>query len=328
VLIIGPSNIGDAILAGGVVAAIREQHPGAHLTLVVGERAQALFAGDPRIQTLVNADAFDSPVGRLRLTLSLWRYQPQVVVDLRHTLYPVVLKPLTIWRYLRQPPRALTHMRERHLWKLRVQAGTTASSNGALWLSPKDTAHVDQLLRRWRVDPARPLVVICPGARSHIKRWTAEGFAALADRLIAEAGASVIFCGEPDEEAVVEEVVASMHQSAHNAVGLTTIRQAGALMQRAALVVTNDSASLHLASALNIPTVAIFGPTDADKYGPTAAQYRTIRRRLFCSPCEQALCRFNHECMRFIAPQEVYEAALELLRHETRDMRHGVRKGS
>src|SRR3989338_4503008 len=79
VLIIGPSNIGDAILAGGVVAAVRDQYPNAHLTLVVGGRAQALFAGDPRIQTLVNADAFSSAVGRLRLTLSLWRYQPPVV---------------------------------------------------------------------------------------------------------------------------------------------------------------------------------------------------------------------------------------------------------
>lgn len=315
VLIIGPSNIGDAILASGVVAAIREQHPDAHLTLVMGERAQALFAGDPRIQTLVNADAFSSPIGRLRLAFSLWRYQPQVVVDLRHTLYPFLLKPLTAWRYLRQPPQRLVHMRERHLWKLRAQAPAASSNGTSLWISPKDTAHVEQLLRRWRLDAAKPLVIICPGARSHIKRWTAEGFAALADRLIAEAGVSVMFCGEPDEEVIVEEVLASMHQPAHNAVGLTTIRQAGALMKRAALVITNDSASLHLASAVNVPTVAIFGPTDADKYGPTATRHRMIRRQLFCSPCEQALCRFNHECMRFISADEVYAAARELLTH-------------
>jgi lipopolysaccharide heptosyltransferase II len=217
-------------------------------------------------------------------------------------------------------------MRERHLWKLRVQTGTAASSNGSLWLSPKDTAHVEQLLKRWRLDTAKLLVVICPGARSHIKRWTAEGFAALADRLISEAGVSIIFCGEPDEEVIVEEVVTAMRQPAHSAVGLTTIRQAAALMQRAQLVITNDSASLHLASALKVPTVAIFGPTDADKYGPTAPKHRTIRRRLFCSPCEQALCRFNHECMRFISPQEVYDAATQLLRGEVGSRKSEVGK--
>src|SRR3989338_1399661 len=75
VLIIGPSNIGDAILSSDVISSMRSQYPDAHLTLVVGERAQTLFAGDPRIQTLVNTDAFGSLMGRLRLALSLWRYQ-------------------------------------------------------------------------------------------------------------------------------------------------------------------------------------------------------------------------------------------------------------
>ena len=122
VLIIGPSNIGDAILASDVIATVRARYPNAHLTLVVGERAHTLFAGDPRIQTLVDADAFDSAVGRLKLAISLWRYQPHVVVDLRHTAYPLLLKPLTAWRYLRQAPKTIMHMRDRHLWKLRVQA--------------------------------------------------------------------------------------------------------------------------------------------------------------------------------------------------------------
>jgi ADP-heptose:LPS heptosyltransferase len=62
-----------------------------------------------------------------------------------------------------------------------------------------------------------------------------------------------------------------------------------------------------------VPTLAIFGPTDEAKYGPTAPRRRTVRRGLFCAPCEQALCRFSHECMRFIGAEEVYSAAAELL---------------
>ena len=87
----------------------------------------------------------------------------------------------------------------------------------------------------------------------------------------------------------------------------------GRWLQRAALVLSNDSASLHLASAVGAPTVAVFGPTDERKYGPTAPRSRVVRRRLFCSPCEQALCRFSHECMRFIGADEVYDAAKRLL---------------
>ena len=318
ILIIGPSNIGDAILVHDVIAAVSRQFPHAALSLVVGERAQALFDGDPRIHTLLNADLFQSPAGRLQLALSLWRLHPHRVVDLRHTAYPFLLKPLSAWRYLRQPPRSITHMRDRHRWRLRRQIpqaapSDTAGEAAAPWCSDNDRAHVERLWQRWQLDGRARLIVVCPGARSHIKRWTSEGFAALADRLIRELGAQVVFSGEPSEGPLITEILALMRQTAYSAVGLTTIRQLGVLMRRAQLVVTNDSAALHLASAVQVPTVAIFGPTDERKYGPTSRRHRTIRRRLFCTPCEQALCRFNHECMRFISPDEVFHAAQELL---------------
>jgi heptosyltransferase-2 len=169
------------------------------------------------------------------------------------------------------------------------------------------------LWRRWGLDGARRLILIAPGARSHIKRWTAEGFARVADRLIGETGAHVIFSGESDEEPIVEEIRGLMRHASHSAVGLVTIRQLGLLMARSQLVMTNDSAALHMASALNVPTVAIFGPTDAARYGPTADQRRVVLRRLFCAPCGQSLCRFHHECMRFVTPDEVFGAASKLL---------------
>ncbi|MEK7839813.1 MAG: glycosyltransferase family 9 protein, partial [Pseudomonadota bacterium] len=86
---------------------------------------------------------------------------------------------------------------------------------------------------------ALPLVLICPGARSHLKRWTVEGFAQVADRLIAARRAHVIFAGEPDEEPIVHDIQGLMTQRAPSAVGLTTIRQLSLLMQRADLVITN-----------------------------------------------------------------------------------------
>ena len=332
-LIIGPSNIGDAILAAEVVAAVHRYDPAAYLTLVVGERATALFQGDPRIRTLVNADHYDSLTGRLQLAWALWRYRPHLVVDLRHTLYPLLLKPLTVWRYLRQPPARLVHMRDRHWWRLTAQApqvtkqerSTHQHADGAspavslILLTPKDTAHVEGLMRRWPLVPDRPLVVMCPGARSHIKRWMTAGFAAVADRLIDERGVQVVFSGELEEAPIVEEILSQMRQRAVNAVGHVTIRQLAVLMQHAQLVLTNDSASLHLASAVDVPTVAIFGPTDERQYGPTARGSRVVRRRLFCAPCERALCRFSHECMRFVTVEEVVGAAVERLQNGRRD---------
>ena len=102
ILVIGLSNVGDAVLSCDVIEALSRRYPDAHLTLVVGARAIPLFQGDPRVHALVDADQFDSASGRLRLALALWRSQPQVVVDLRRTAYPLLLAPLTAWRYLRR----------------------------------------------------------------------------------------------------------------------------------------------------------------------------------------------------------------------------------
>ena len=339
-VIIGPSNIGDAILAAEVIAQVHTAAPDVQMTLVVGARARSLFEEDPRIHTLLDADAFEGWRGRLRLALVLWREHPEIVVDLRHTALPVLLTPCTAWRYLSKPPRHITHMRDRHLWTLARHApqffqkttpsiapsarpqglardfappSPKAGLQDALWFSEKDRAHVQRLWSRWNLEGHQPVAIVCPGARSHIKRWTAEGFAQVADRLITACGARVIFSGEPAEEPVVEEILSFMTHRAHNAISLTTARQAGLLMQRAHIVITNDSASLHLASLMNVPTVAIFGPTDDTKYGPTATRHQVIRRQLFCSPCEQAQCRFHLECMRFVTPHDVYEAAQQLL---------------
>jgi heptosyltransferase-2 len=79
------------------------------------------------------------------------------------------------------------------------------------------------------------------------------------------------------------------------------------------MVITNDSALLHAAQAMGTPTVAIFGPTDERKYGPRLPHSVVVRRNLICAPCERALCPYNHECMRFLEADEVYEAAVRCL---------------
>jgi ADP-heptose:LPS heptosyltransferase len=89
----------------------------------------------------------------------------------------------------------------------------------------------------------------------------------------------------------------------------TNIRQLAALLKRARLLITNDSAPLHLGCAMGTKVLAIFGPTDLRKYGPTGEFDAAINKKLFCSPCEKAVCKYNHECMRLISADEVYDAA-------------------
>jgi len=315
ILLISLSNIGDAVLMSPVIARLSEQFPQASLTLLIGQRARALFAGDPRVHELVCFEDFPGWTGRLRLVGLIWRLRPDLLVDMRQTILPLVWKPWRAWRYVWPLPKQM-HRQPRHLRRLSRQAGLRLGEEDgqpSLWISPEDQQHVEQLIRRWGLAAGKRLVIICPGARSHIKRWYTDKFCALADRLIEEADADVVFTGEPDESEILHDVMTGMRHPAHNAVGCTTVRQLAALMQRAHLVITNDSASLHVAGAVRTPVLALFGPTDPAKYGPTGAHDRVIQRRLFCVPCERSLCRYAHECMRFIDANEVYEAARAML---------------
>ena len=317
ILIIGLSNAGDAVLMSPVIERLHRAYPKAQMTLVIGERAQPLFARDPRLVRVLVMEEFSGWVGRLKLINLVWSLQPNVLVDLRQTLLPVVWRPWRLWRYF-WPMSAALHMRDRHARRLTTQAPKLKAAaeplNGPpIWIGPEASESIAQLLKRLPLQAGRRIVVLCPGARSHIKRWAAERFATLADRLISEAQVEVVLTGSPEEAPIVRDVMDAMSQRAHSLAGRTTLTQLAALMQQATAVVTNDSASLHLACAVGTPVVAIFGPTDSRKYGPTGPRDRVIRRRLFCSPCEQALCRFNHECMRFISVEEVYEATHQLL---------------
>jgi len=159
----------------------------------------------------------------------------------------------------------------------------------------------------------RKVVVLVPGARSHLKRWVAAGFAEVADRLIRQEGAQVFLAGEEAERPIAEEVAGRMREKATNLVGRTTIRELAALLARADLVVTNDNACLHAAEVMGVPSVAIFGPTDERKYGPRHPRSAVVRRALVCAPCEKALCIYNHECMTWVTPDEVSAASSRIL---------------
>jgi len=319
IVVIGLSNIGDGVLMAPVIARLHARYPKARLTLFVGERARQVYVQDPRVHELVSFDAYSGWWGRVRLVGAMWRLHPDCFVDLRHTLLPIVVNPWYVWRYLWAPPARLVHRRDRHLWYLSRQVPECAlvpdaGQASALSLTAQEHAHTQQLLQRAGVHGDRAFVVICPGARSELKRWAADRFAVLADGLINQGDVEVLFSGEPDEAPIIDEIRGAMRHQAISMVGRLTIRQTAALMSRARLVITNDSASLHVACAMRAPVLALFGPTDARKYGPTGPRDRVIRRRLFCAPCEQALCRFNHECLRFIGVEDVLEAAAEMVR--------------
>lgn len=161
-----------------------------------------------------------------------------------------------------------------------------------------------------------PRVVIVPASRWETKNWFVEGFVEVAEDLLVR-GATVVLAGGPAERAVCEAIAAPLGQRPNlkNLAGKTTLLELGGLLQHAQLAITVDSGPMHMAAALGVPVLALFGPTDPVRTGPYGAKSRVLTTaRLPCQPCFSGQCdRGDLACMRRIFPSQVLAAALDML---------------
>jgi heptosyltransferase-2 len=160
-----------------------------------------------------------------------------------------------------------------------------------------------------------PVIGVSPGAAyGNAKRWLPERFAASARDVSAALGAQVVLFGSAGERELCETVAGGIGTHAHNLAGRTSLREFIDMAAACRIFLTNDSGAMHVASALGIPSVTVFGSTDDVTTGPTGALARIVREAVDCSPCLLRECPIDHRCMTRIPAQRVTETAFELLR--------------
>jgi heptosyltransferase-2 len=177
------------------------------------------------------------------------------------------------------------------------------ASEVAAWRSRNGIAH-----------DHRPAVALAPGAVGPSKRWTTEGFAELARRLTAE-GMQVWVLGGPGEKELAAAIAGIQQANARDMTG-PDLRDAILALATANVAVSNDSGLLHVAAALGMPSIGIFGPTSPWHWAPLnplAAVVETTTE-LSCRPCHKPTCRMgHHQCMRDIAADRVVALTLKVL---------------
>ncbi len=308
ILVIELSNLGDALLTFPALHALWQSYPQAEFHVLASPRNKDLFISNPRVQRVWVLDKQAGLWRRGLIVLDLVLEGFQLVVDFKNTMIPLFIPRARHTPVFFRPRPGNRHRAETHLeWVTRL--GIPApQSRLRLPFDVREERKVEEWLEKGKVP-----VVMVPGARSHLKRWSAAGFAEVADRLIERHQAQVLLVGEEQERPIADEVTRAMRNRPTDLVNRTNVRQLGALLSHAKLVITNDNACLHAASVAGVPTVAIFGPTDERKYGPRAAGSAVVRRTLVCAPCELALCPYHHECMSGVTADEVYSAAARIL---------------
>ncbi|MGD0132908.1 MAG: lipopolysaccharide heptosyltransferase II [Bryobacteraceae bacterium] len=165
------------------------------------------------------------------------------------------------------------------------------------------------------VPSAKRVIGVSPGAAyGTAKRWLPERFAEAAGALATARGASIALFGSKGERELCGEVAQLLNgHQVTNYAGQTTLAQFIDLASGCELFLTNDSGSMHIASALGVPTVAIFGPTDDSTTGPTGPNARVVRHPVDCSPCLLRECPIDHRCMTGVSAERVVQEALQLL---------------
>jgi len=335
ILIKAVNWLGDLVMSLPAMRAIRRAFPEAHLAVLVKKELASFFDGASWVDEVLAYEAAPYSIANVLRGLNDRRRIVSTIRERHFDLAMVMPNSFesALWVTLAGIPKRagfigdargamLTHKAamsddsvERHqvhqwLAMIRETLGIEGEPDD-LAISPaaENVARMREWLAANRRRKDAPLISIAPAAAyGPAKEWPAAKFAALIDELAQRIGAESVLVGAPSERVKCEEVASLSSSGAIVSAGQTSVGELIALLSIAAAFVGNDSGAMHLAGALGIPGVAIFGSTNPERTGPSGTNSRVIWHRLECSPCLARTCRFGHyNCLRQIDPKEVLD---------------------
>lgn len=338
VVVRGTNWVGDSVMTIPALRALRRVLPDANITLVIRPGTKGIFSEADFIDDILVYDR----KGALSVVPQVreWKWRKFDLAVLFQNAFEAALIPFLAGvpvrlgyatesrQALMTHPLALPEWRStRHevfyylylvtaLEQMLFGSSTICESepDASIEISEARRAEATDLLRAYGVTEDDSVVAICPGSiNSRAKRWPAEAFAALADRLI-ESRRKVLLVGSKDEVNVSEEVTHRMQHRAVVLTGKTNLDQVTAVLGRADLIVTNDTGPAHIGAALGRPTIVIFGPTNPLTTRPFSPDAEVLRHPPECAPCMLRDCPIDHRCMTAITVDEVFERSHALLK--------------
>ena len=338
IMVRAPNWVGDAVMSLPALEALRMRFRRAEIVLVSNPWVSEIYWHHPA----VNRQIIYKPDGEHHGPRGVWR----LITELRAEhfdaaiLLPNAFHSAWIARLARIPvrigyardgrsllldpaieppsPGAYGHQAYYHL-QLLFRAGVIGPPGVVdeirLRLTDPEKQWATKKLYSLGLNGPRFLIGLHPGASfGPAKRWMPERFAVLADRLMGALDADVIIFGSAKERPLADQIARMMEHTPTVAAGETSLRQLLALMARCRLMVANDSGPMHLAAALGVPLVAIFGSTDERATGPMGARVQTVKHQVECSPCGFRECPIDFRCLRGLSVEQVYRATLELVK--------------
>ena len=338
VLVFCPNWVGDVVMATPVFKCLRQNYPDARIIGLIRGYAKGVVEDAPWFDQLIEMND-KTWRGFVRLVFQIRRLKGQIAVVLPHTFRSALLARLggarRIYGYRRNGRSTLITDGPRPLRDggrirpvpmvdyyleicRRLQLTIDRDTKPRLFIARSLQKKGNQLLERYGIGPDDMVIGLNPGAQyGASKCWPPEHFARLAELLEQRWNCRLLLFIGPGEESIGDEIVQLSRTAIINTgpdqVDLALLKP---LIQRCRLLVTNDTGPRHYAVAFDIPVVVIMGPTDPRYTHANLEKTRVLRQELDCSPCHLKECPLEHDCMRDITPQDVLQAAEELVQEK------------
>ncbi|MFH1772400.1 MAG: glycosyltransferase family 9 protein [Candidatus Omnitrophota bacterium] len=299
ILINFPTNIGDTIMSLPVLDRVKGNYPESKITAVASAKTKDFLTKNNFIDEIIVFDKSWKAIHKWRFTLSL-RGQYTMIVDLKNSLLPILLGAKKKTPYIRKTDKS-KHAVLGYLDTIISLCPKECTGKKSSFLLPDTKKH------QWDSLIQKPSIFIACSSRSQLKRYPVSRLTQIIEKL--KQTHKIIIIGEESDRELYKDIADS--ENITNLAGETEIADIFYLFINYAICVLSvDSSALHIAGYLNIPVVALFGPTDQKRYGPWS-KTSTILRNDFvaCAPCNKSLCNFKHECMN-ISPQKIIDALL------------------
>ncbi len=333
ILVIKLTALGDVVLITAALKALREKFPNARIHCLTSPEGSSVLQRCPYINNVIIFDLKHKNLkSEWELGRDLRRYRFDEVIDLQnnrlsHRLCFLSFAKMTLGfdngkfslllsNRIKNDEPLLPPVE--HQFKLLRHMGIPYDKHARLelWPSPKDEEYAQSLLDGEWLGNVKDMVGINVAAsdRWPSKNWPIDHLVKLCD-LLASRNIRVFLTGQAKDKAAARAIVAKARSKPSDMTGKTNIMQLAALVGRAKVYLSADSAPLHVAAAMNVPVVALFGPTDPKRHMPPIGRGVVMRQPMKCSPCYSGTCKIStHACMKQITAEDVLAKIKELMR--------------
>lgn len=339
ILVRGPNWLGDAVMCEPALRGLRRLFPQATITLLVKPSVAELFELHPAIDRVMlyeDRGRHAGLAGKWRLAGDLRQYEFDLAVLLQNAFEAALLtalggirrrygyatdgRSLLLSDPVATPDRRSHKHQVQYYWDMLKPLGLSGQpGHPELFVSPDEERVMAERLAQRGIMADDVVIGINPGSTyGGAKRWVPDRFAESTERLCRTLNDSgrrpaVVLIGAKGEEPLGRLIASRLTARAAVLSGATSIRELMAVIKRCAVLVTNDTGPMHIASAVGVPVVAIFGPTDWRTTSPYGEEHALLRHPVDCAPCLLRECPIDHRCMMGVSVDQVYDAGVKLI---------------